>query len=78
MKQHPEQRRGEVFVSNMDEESPWPWLWTSHFLIGQVAYDLHGKMLSWMRPVFAYRSKLTPDVLARIDARNETRRYWPH
>ena len=78
MSQHPEQRSDEVFVSNMDEERPWPWLPHPHFRVGRTAYDIGGKLALGMRPVFAYRSEMHPDVITSVDTRNRMQRYWPH
>ena len=67
-KRHPELREGEVFISNIsdslpsayvnDNRSDWRFIGWKTKRMGQVAYDIYGKPISDMRPVFAQRAEL--------------------
>jgi hypothetical protein len=54
---HPELRKGEVFISNVRDDVYHRIPWNSKRR-GMQAYDIHGKRLISGRPVFAQESEL--------------------
>lgn len=69
-KHHPETAKGEVFLTNIsnsfsdaqlfdhDDRSDWESIGWRTKRRGLVAYDIYGKPISGMRPVFVQRDEL--------------------
>ncbi len=71
-KSHPELRGGEVFITNIsnepgpcisigwpgDSRSDWKHIGWKTKRMGSVAYDIYGKPVNGMRPVFAKKTEL--------------------
>lgn len=70
---HPEKRDDEVFLSNGD---PFEWNRSCAYRTkryGNVAYDISGNPVDWLRPVFVKREEFItyqvnhPDAMQRIE-----------
>lgn len=60
MASHPELRRGEIWLTNIEDPVPRSFLsigWKTKRL-GSIAYDICGKPVTGMRPVFVQQSEL--------------------
>ncbi len=76
-KKHSELREGEVFITNIgftrlhcpieygdDNRSDWDSIGWKTKRMGEVAYDIYGRPINGMRPVFVQRSEM---VKAGVD-----------